>query len=101
MVIYDIGNLQGPVNPKQQPKDGYRHFDEVVAWSHIVHDAMYEQLKADTLPILMGGDHFLALPSISAVARYCREKNKKLRILWLDAHTDFNTCDLTRYRACH
>src|SRR3546814_9463742 len=29
--------------------------------------------------------------SISAVARYCREHGRTLRVLWLDAHTDFNT----------
>ena len=33
--------------------------------------------------------------SISAVARYCRETNRKLRVLWLDAHADFNTNQLT------
>jgi arginase len=37
----------------------------------------------------------LALGSISAVARRCRETNKKLRVLWLDAHADFNTAALT------
>jgi hypothetical protein len=33
--------------------------------------------------------------SISAVARHCREAGKKLRVLWLDAHADFNTSELT------
>ena len=43
------------------------------------------------LPILLGGDHCLGIGSISAVARHCRDTGKKLRILWLDAHADFNT----------
>ena len=33
--------------------------------------------------------------SITAVARHCRERGKKLRVLWLDAHADFNTAALT------
>ena len=37
----------------------------------------------------------LGLGSISAVARHCRENGKKLRVLWLDAHADFNTNQLT------
>jgi arginase len=33
--------------------------------------------------------------SIAAVARHCREQGRKLRVLWLDAHADFNTSALT------
>jgi arginase len=33
--------------------------------------------------------------SITAVARHCRETGKKLRVLWLDAHADFNTSQVT------
>jgi len=33
--------------------------------------------------------------SIGAVARHCREAGRKLRVLWLDAHADFNTSELT------
>ena len=47
------------------------------------------------MPLLLGGDHSLGIGSISAVARHCREANKKLRVLWLDAHADFNTALLT------
>jgi len=43
----------------------------------------------------MGGDHALAVGSIAAVARHCRDTGKKLRVLWLDAHADFNTNTLT------
>jgi arginase len=44
---------------------------------------------------LLGGDHCLAIGSISAVARHCRDTKKKLRVLWLDAHADFNTSELS------
>jgi arginase len=44
---------------------------------------------------MLGGDHCLAMGSISAVARHCRERGKKLRVLWFDAHADFNTASLT------
>jgi arginase len=39
----------------------------------------------------MGGDHSLAIGSISAVAWHVRRRKQKLRVLWLDAHTDVNT----------
>jgi len=93
--VADRGNLAGPANPWQEPVGGYRHLDEVVAWNRLVHDAVYAELALARLPVLLGGDHCLGLGSISAVARHCREQKRKLRILWLDAHADFNTDELT------
>lgn len=93
--VVDRGNLNGPGNPWQQPVDGYRHLAEVIDWNRLVHDAMYAALKDDHLPILLGGDHCLGIGSISAVARHCRERGRKLRVFWLDAHADFNTRELS------
>lgn len=93
--VLDRGNLSGPSNPWQPPVAGYRHLDEVVAWNRNVHDAVYSELKTGRMPILLGGDHCLGLGSIAAVAHHCRDVGKKLRVLWLDAHADFNTSALT------
>jgi arginase len=93
--VLDRGNLGGPANPWQPPVDGFRHLHEVAAWNNAVHDAVYAELGLGHLPILLGGDHCLGIGSISAVARHCRDTGKKLRILWLDAHADFNTAVLT------
>ena len=93
--VVDNGNLNGPQNPSLPPSGGYRHLEEAAAWSRLVHDAVLAELRRERLPILLGGDHCLAIGSISAVARHCREAGKKLRVLWLDAHADFNTSALT------
>jgi arginase len=93
--VIDRGNLAGPTNPWLPPVDGYRHLAEVVAWNRTVHDAVLIELRQQRLPVLLGGDHALAIGSISAVARHCREEGKRLRVLWLDAHADFNTHLLT------
>jgi arginase len=93
--VVDRGNLNGPSNPWQPPVEGYRHLAEVVAWNRAVHEAVYAELKTGRMPVLLGGDHCLGLGSISAVARHCRDVGKKLRVLWLDAHADFNTSALT------
>jgi arginase len=93
--VADRGNLNGPANPWHPPTEGYRHLDEVVAWNQTLHEAVYTELALGRLPIVLGGDHCLGLGSISAVARHCREAGKKLRVLWLDAHADFNTAALT------
>ena len=93
--VIDRGNLQGPGNPGLPPVDGYRHLAEVVAWNLAVHDALRSELNASRLPILLGGDHCLAIGSISAVARHCSELGRKLRVIWFDAHADSNTNVLT------
>jgi arginase len=93
--VADRGNLSGPLNPWLPPQQGYRHLEQVVAWNRAAMDAVYAELEQGRLPIMLGGDHCLGIGSITAVARHCREHDKPLRVLWLDAHTDFNTSDLT------
>ncbi|MDP2450941.1 MAG: arginase [Polaromonas sp.] len=93
--VKDDGNLNGPPNPWQAPVQGYRHLVEVAAWNRSVHEAVFSALSEGDLPILLGGDHCLAIGSISAVARRCRQTGQALRVLWLDAHADFNTNSLT------
>ena len=93
--VIDRGNLEGPRNPWQPPVEGYRHLEQVVAWNRAVMDAMADELRQQRMPILLGGDHCLGLGSITAVARHCRETGQKLRVLWLDAHADFNTHQVT------
>ena len=95
LTVIDRGNLQGPLNPWLPPEHGYRHLHEVAAWNQSVHAAVYQELQAGCLPIMLGGDHCLAIGSVSAVARHCRDEGKNLRVLWLDAHTDFNTAEAT------
>jgi arginase len=95
VAVDDAGNLGGPPNPWQPPVRGYRHLAQVQAWCRTVREAVGHTLAHAGLPLLMGGDHSLAIGSISAVARHCRRVGRRLRVLWLDAHADFNTPELT------
>ncbi|MGA9334723.1 MAG: arginase [Rudaea sp.] len=93
--VADRGNLFGPLNPWLPPRAGYRHLEQVIEWNREVMRAVGAELAAKRLPILLGGDHCLGLGSITAVANHCRKTEKKLRVLWLDAHADFNTAEIT------
>jgi len=88
--VIDHGNLAGPATPWTAPSGGVRHLEEVVAWNRSVFDRVAAVLAAGQTPLLMGGDHCLAIGSISAIARHCRYAHRQLRVLWLDAHTDVN-----------
>ena len=93
--VVDRGNLSGPANPWLPPVDGYRHLPEVAAWNRAVHAAVLAELSAGRMPVLMGGDHCLAIGSVAAAARHCRDTGRNLRVLWLDAHADCNTRAIT------
>jgi len=99
--VLDCGNVSGPPNPGLISVNGYRNLPEVAAWNREVHHAVYRELSQERLPILLGGDHSLSVGSISAVARHCRERNQPLRVLWLDAHADFNTRELSPTGSLH
>ena len=89
--VVDSGNLAGPPNPWDTTRGGLRHLDQVVAWNRSVFSSVADVLADGHIPLLMGGDHCLAIGSISAIARHCRQNGKLLRVIWLDAHSDVNT----------
>jgi arginase len=93
--VHDAGNLAGPGNPWEPARDGWRHLEQVVQWNRAVRDAVAEALRAGELPMLLGGDHCLGFGSVAAVAAHCAAAGRELRVLWLDAHADFNTAQTT------
>ena len=93
--VDDTGDVDGPRNPVSAPVDGYRHLAEVTAWNQAVYAATARALAGGRMPMMLGGDHCLAIGSIAAVAAHCRNVGKTLRVLWLDAHADFNTREIT------
>ncbi len=93
--VDDHGNLSGPANPWLPPVNGWRHLPETVVWNRTVYAALRAALSAGDLPVLLGGDHSLAIGSISAVAAHCRQQGRGVRVLWLDAPADFNTSAIT------
>ena len=58
-------------------------------------EVVYKSLKEDRLPVVLGGDHTLAMGSTAAVSKFYKEKNKKIGLIWFDAHGDMNTPDST------
>lgn len=52
-----------------------------------------DAVRADTVPLVLGGDHSVAAGSVAGVARALRERGAALGVVWLDAHADLNTPD--------
>ena len=96
--VIDHGNLHGPANPWEQPVNGLRHLKEAIDWNQAVYDAVDKALQDGHMPMMLGGDHCLAIGSISAVAAHCRRVGKKLRVLWFDAPCRQQSVDHQPYR---
>lgn len=50
-----------------------------------------DSLQSGGMPVFLGGDHSLSMGTVSGVARYGETSGKDVHVLWIDAHTDFNT----------
>ena len=54
-------------------------------------DHVEDALDRGRFPVVLGGDHSVAIGTISGMARHFRKKGQKLGVIWVDAHTDMNT----------
>lgn len=57
--------------------------------------------EQDEMPVVVGGDHSCAIPSVFSSQQYCVSKNLTLGVLWVDAHADFNTMECSETKNIH
>lgn len=68
-----------------------KYLAEMVASSENIIQALGEMLANNELPIILGGDHAIAIATFSALASHYRSSGKDLGLIWFDAHADINT----------
>src|SRR5271167_752007 len=91
-VVHDQGNLS-VAQPESKPEGHPRlkYLEPIVHTSEELATLVTEALQKGAFPLVLGGDHSIALGSISGVARV----HKDIGVLWVDAHADFNTEETT------
>lgn len=89
--VSDLGDLDGPPNPEEQSGNGCRNLREVSTWCRLLRDRVFEVAGQGMTPVVLGGDHCIAMGSVAGIARHCSTVDQPLFVLWFDAHTDFNT----------
>jgi arginase len=90
--VEDLGNV--PVKqPEEQPYGEKRakYVNEISVTCRGLAEVVERALTEGVLPLVLGGDHSLAIGSIAGVASHFRKQGKRIGILWLDAHGDLNT----------
>jgi arginase len=90
--VEDIGNIA----VKQAEEQHYgekraKYLNEIAETCRGLAEMIENTLQEGFLPLVLGGDHSLAVGSVAGVSNYFRKQSKKMGCLWLDAHADMNT----------
>jgi len=90
--VEDIGNI----SVKQPEEMSYgekraKYLAEIADACKDLAAIVEKTLDENMTPVVLGGDHSIAAGSLSGVAGYFRQKEKKFGLIWLDAHGDINT----------
>ena len=90
--VEDWGDLVLPELPDVACANPAVHsLAETVGWTEALMDRVDDALSEGGFPIVMGGDHSLALGSAAGAAAFAERQGRPLFLLWLDAHSDFHT----------
>lgn len=68
-----------------------RYLAEISQANKTLAAAVHGVMKRGQFPLVLGGDHSIAIGTVSGVAAHARAKGKKVGVLWVDAHSDINT----------
>jgi len=89
--IEDKGNIEVPIQEMctiTDPK--LKYLDCIIPMGRRIAGAVATSVQGGRFPLVLGGDHSLSVGSIRGAA-----KQKKLGVIWVDAHADFNTPETT------
>lgn len=90
--VTDLGDAQREVTgPIETAHSHLKFLPEVAGWTRSLHAHAHALSQQDVLPIYMGGDHALALGTVTGHVAAAAEMGRPQYVLWLDAHSDFNT----------
>jgi arginase len=90
--VEDLGNV--PVEQPESLPEGPRHakyLPQIAAACQRLAAMVEEVAEEGKSPLVMGGDHSIAIGTVAGMARYFRKKKKRMGLLWVDAHADMNT----------
>jgi len=86
-VAVDIAETQSVGEPNA------RYLKQIADICTRTSQAVCKTLEEGMTPLLLGGDHSIAVGSVSGVSQFYRRRGEKIGVLWIDAHTDINTPD--------
>jgi arginase len=89
--VRDLGDLRVESEETEPSNENAKYLSQVAATCRLLAAEVKTILEAGELPVILGGDHSIAIGSVSAVASFCRQKGQSPGLIWFDAHADMNT----------
>ncbi|WP_018131568.1 arginase [Effusibacillus pohliae] len=90
--VVDLGNVNVPTPESHRVTNTkLKYMPEIVTVSNELARWVESEMQADRFPIILGGDHSIAIGSVAGVAKAV----EKLGVIWFDAHGDMNTEETT------
>lgn len=90
--VEDWGDLALPhLQQVTSPNPAVHSLAETLGWTEVLRERVEEALALGGFPVILGGDHSLALGSVAGAAAFAASQDRPLFLLWLDAHSDFHT----------
>ncbi len=90
-VLADV-DIPAPVMESHQPLDiRARYKREILAVCRQLAECTHRAMQAGSTPLVIGGDHSIAMGSVSGIAHHFHQQQQKLGVIWFDAHADMNT----------
>jgi arginase len=68
-----------------------RYLGEIARASGVIARKVERIMGLGQFPLVLGGDHSIAVGTVSGIAAFARQQQKKVGVLWIDAHGDINT----------
>jgi arginase len=90
--VIDDGDVDVRIPEVVEVKDPtLRYLPEIAEACQALSVKVEQSLNNDEFPLVLGGDHSMAIGTISGIANHCKKHKKRFGVIWIDAHTDINT----------
>jgi len=90
--VTDGGNIRVEIAETQNAGSANARFlQEIADTCTRTAEAVVKTLEDGQTPLVLGGDHSLAVGTVSGVAEFYRRRDQKIGVIWIDAHSDINT----------
>ncbi len=90
--VVDEGDLTIKTQEEQRVKDDRaKYLPEITRVAEVLCRKVEKVIGHGHFPLVLGGDHSIAIGTLSGIALHARKKHKRVGVFWIDAHGDFNT----------
>lgn len=92
--VSDAGDIEVHIAETREPGDPrLKYLSEIRSTCEKLRDRVKQVASRGSIPVMLGGDHSLAMGSIAGMSSLHRERGDKIGLIWFDAHADANTAE--------